>query len=257
MVVQNNVRARLKAGEVLYGSMIQDNRSPSIGQIFAQAGCDFLFFDMEHGPFHIGLVADLVKVTRLTGVAPLVRVPDGDYHLIARVMDAGAMGFMVPRVETREQVERIVDSALYPPKGSRGCSIDKGHNDFIPENMWSFTERKNEENLIIIQIERARAVEHIDELVSVEGVGAVILGPNDLALDMGERSKDQEAALEEPIQHVLDAALRHNVPCGIHIGNLDWLVEWQRRGMQLMAYATDVIMLRNGITTGLKRMREG
>ena len=88
-------------------------------------------------------------------------------------------------------------------------------------------------------------------------MGAVILGPNDLALDMGERSKDQEAALEEPIQHVLDAALRHNVPCGIHIGNLNWLVEWQRRGMQLMAYATDVIMLRNGITTGLKRMREG
>jgi 2-keto-3-deoxy-L-rhamnonate aldolase RhmA len=236
--------------------MIQDGRSPSIGQIMARAGCDFLFFDMEHGPFELGLVADMVKVTRLEGVTALVRVPGDEYPFLVRPLDAGAQGIMIPRVETRTQVERIIESTMYPPDGSRGCSADKGHNDFAPQGMWEFCEQSNAENLIILQIERAKAVEHIDELVSVPGVGAVVLGPNDLALSMGEHSKDQLGALEEPIQHVLDSAKAHNVPCGIHIANLDWLIEWERRGMQIIAYSNDIVFLRQGIMSGLFKLRE-
>ena len=185
----NAMRARLKAGEVVYGTIIQDGRSPSIGQIMARAGVDFLFFDMEHGPFELGLVADMVKVTRLEGVTPLVRVPSDEYHLLVRPLDAGAQGIMIPRNQTRAQVERIIDCTMYPPVGSRGCSADKGHNDFAPQEMWQFTEQSNAENLIILQIERAQAVEHIDDLFSVPGVGAAILGPNDLALSMGEHRR--------------------------------------------------------------------
>ncbi len=252
----NAMRARLKAGETVYGTMIQDVRSPSIGQIMARAGVDFLFFDMEHGPFDLADVADMVKVTRLEGVTPLVRVPSDEYHLLVRPLDAGAQGIMIPRVETRSQVERIIDSTMYPPAGSRGCSADKGHNDFLAQNMWEFTEQANAENLIILQIERAVAVEHIDDLLSVPGVGAAVLGPNDLALSMGVRAKDELGALEEPIQHVLDSAKKHNVPCGIHVGNLDWLIEWQRRGMQIIAYSNDIVFLRQGIVGGLTKLRE-
>lgn len=252
----NALRARLRGGEAVYGTMIQDTRSPSVGQIMARAGVDFLFFDMEHGPFDLAIIADMVKVTRLEGVTPLVRVPSDEYHLLVRPLDAGAQGIMVPRVETRAQVERIINSCMYPPLGSRGLSADKGHNDFLAQGMWEFSEQANNENLIILQIERVKAVEHIDELLSVPGVGAVVLGPNDLAMDMGERSKDMLTAVEGPIQHVLEASQAANIPCGIHIGNLDWLVEWQRRGMQILAYSNDIVFLRQGITNGLTRLRE-
>lgn len=252
----NSMRARLKAGETVYGTMIQDGRSPSIGQIMARAGCDFLFFDMEHGPFELGTVADMIKVTRLEGVTALVRVPSDEYHLLVRPLDAGAQGIMIPRIESRAQVQRIIDCTMYPPVGSRGCSADKGHNDFAPQDMWQFTEQANAENLIILQIERAAAVEHIDDILSVPGVGAVILGPNDLALSMGERSKDQLGALEQPIQHVLDAAIQHHIPCGIHINDLNWLIEWQRRGMQIIAYSNDIVFLRQGVVNGLNKLRE-
>ena len=89
----------------------------------------------------------------------------------------------------------IIDSTMYPPVGSRGCSADKGHNDFLAQPMWEFTEQANTENLIILQIERAVAVEHIDELLSVPGVEAAVLGPNDQALSMGVRAKDELGAL--------------------------------------------------------------
>ena len=93
---QNPLRLKLEAGQTIYGTMAQDSRSPTISLLMEQAGCDFMFFDMEHGPNDLGLVADMVKVARLTKVVPLVRVPNDEYHLMARVLDAGAMGIMIP-----------------------------------------------------------------------------------------------------------------------------------------------------------------
>jgi 2-dehydro-3-deoxyglucarate aldolase/4-hydroxy-2-oxoheptanedioate aldolase len=163
---------------------------------------------------------------------------------------------MIPRVETKSQVEQIITCTMFPPVGERGCSVNKGHNDFAGQNMWQFTEEANRENMIILQIERAKAVEDIDDLLSVPGVGGVIIGPNDLALSMGERDPDMLGALEEAIQHVLDATLRHSIPCGIHIANLDWLAEWQRRGMRLICYSTDIGFLQSGAASGIKRLKE-
>jgi 2-keto-3-deoxy-L-rhamnonate aldolase RhmA len=166
------------------------------------------------------------------------------------------MGIMVPRIETREQVERVVDCLMYPPVGSRGLSADKGHNDFAAQGMWEFSEQANKENLIILQIEQAKAIENIDELLSVPGVGAAVLGPNDLAMSMGVHAKDTLAALESTIQIVLDSAKKHNIPCGIHIGNLDWLIEWQNRGMQLIAYSNDIVFLRTGIQSAINKLKD-
>lgn len=252
---RNALRTLLQEGKPVYGTMIQEVRATAIAQIMALAGCDFVFFDMEHGPFSIETVADMVRATRLAGLTPLVRVPDGEYHLMCRVLDLGAQGIMIPRIETKAQVEGIVESTHFPPLGSRGCSVNKGHNDFAGENVWAFTEQANRENLIILQIERRQAVEEIEELLSVPGVGAALIGPNDLALSLGMREADQLAGLEEPIQHVLDACLAQGLPCGIHIGNLEWLAEWQRRGMQLLCYASDLIFLRNGAASGIEWLK--
>ena len=252
----NALREKLRQGKPAYGTMVQAVRIPVIGQIMAVAGCDFLFFDMEHGAFDLETVADMVQMTRHAGPTPLVRVPNDEYHLMCRPLDAGAQGIMIPRVETKAQVERIVECTMYPPVGVRGCSVNKGQNDFVSQDPWDFTREANRENLIIIQIERRRAVEDIDDLLSVPGVGAAIIGPNDLAMSMGVRSEDMLAALEEPIQHVLTVALDRKVPCGIHISDLDWLAEWQRRGMQLMCYSTDINFLRNGAASGIRTLRK-
>jgi len=252
----NALRKLLAEGKPTYGTMIQDVRSSSIGQIMALAGCDFLFFDMEHGPFSLETVADMVRVTRLTGVTPLVRVPDAIYHLMSRVLDLGAQGLMIPRVESKAQVEYILDCTMFPPRGQRGCSVNKGQNDFQSQDPADFAEQANQENLIILQIELQKAVEQIDELLSVPGVGAALIGPNDLAMSIGLRGPKQLDLLEETIQHVLDACLARRIPCGIHIAELEWLAEWQRRGMQLLCYSTDINFLRSGAAGGIRYLKE-
>jgi 2-keto-3-deoxy-L-rhamnonate aldolase RhmA len=252
----NALKQMLKEGKPAYGTMLQDLRSPAVGQIMAQAGCDFVFFDMEHAPYSMETVADLVRVTRLAGATPLVRVPDNEYHLMCRPLDLGAQGIMIPRIEAKSQVEHIMECTMFPPLGKRGCSVNKGQNDFQSQNTFDFAEQANRENLIILQIERREAVEHIEELLSVPGVGGAIIGPNDLALSLGRRSDDMLASLEEPIQHVLDACLKLGVPCGIHIAHLEWLAEWQRRGMLLLGYSTDINFLYNAASSGINWLKK-
>ncbi len=119
---------------------------------------------------------------------------------------------MIPRVETKAQVERIVECTMFPPIGERGCSVEKGQNDLRKQNLWEFTTEANRENMIILQIERAKAVENIDELLSVPGVAGAVMGPNDLALSMGVRDSDMLGALEQPIQHVLGHSAGRGYP---------------------------------------------
>jgi 2-keto-3-deoxy-L-rhamnonate aldolase RhmA len=107
--------------------MIQEITSPFIVHAFANAGFDFVYVDMEHGRFSLETAASLIQTIRLTQMVPLVRVPDNQYHLIARVLDAGACGVMIPRVEKREQAETR-PNGRYPPLDNVGLQWH-GHND--------------------------------------------------------------------------------------------------------------------------------
>lgn len=252
----NQLRKKLKSGEMVYGVMLQELRSPAVPMLFADAGYDFLFIDMEHGAFSMETVADLVKIIRLTGMTPLVRVPDLQYHLIARCLDAGAQGIMVPRIETRDQVESFVSYAKYPPAGVRGCSVNKGHNDYRTEPMLSFIEKSNRENLIILQIERSKAMDNLDSLFSVPGVDAAILGPNDLAASLGIEEDLNGAELNEAFGKVLEAGKKYGVHTGMHIGNADKLKEWGKKGMKFLTYNTDLGMIKTAAVSGLKSLKE-
>ncbi|MCL5075693.1 MAG: aldolase/citrate lyase family protein [Chloroflexi bacterium] len=252
----NRLRGVLAQGKAVFGTMLQELRSPAVPIILANAGLDFIFVDMEHGAYNMETIADLIKVIRLTGVCPLVRVPNDEYPWIARALDAGAEGVMVPRVETRDQVERIVRYAKYPPVGERGCSVVKGHNDYRTADQLEFTRHANQENLIIIQIERQRAVENIDDLLSVPGVDAAVIGPNDLALSYGVPEDLSNPLLADACQKVVDASRRHGCFSGMHVGDVQTLKFWMAKGMRVIVYWTDIGMLAAASVKGLAELRQ-
>jgi len=250
----NKVRAALKRGKLVIGTMIQELRSPAAPLLFANAGFDFVFIDMEHGTYDLETVADMIKVARLADIVPLVRVPDGLYHLIARVLDAGAMGVMVPRVETREAVEQAVAALRYPPQGKRGCSIGKGSTDYRRAPLWEFTRHANDNILAVIQIERKAALERIDELLSVPELDVALIGPTDLTLSLGA-SSPQDTVVQEAIQKVVDAGKRHGVATGIHLRDVEGLKAWRARGMTMLVCSTDLHFLLNGARAVVDALR--
>jgi 2-dehydro-3-deoxyglucarate aldolase/4-hydroxy-2-oxoheptanedioate aldolase len=252
--VKNLVREKLAAGKPVFGTMIQELRSPAVPILYANIGYDFVFIDMEHGAYSMETVADMIKVCRGVGITPFVRVPDLQYHFIARCLDAGVQGFMVPRVATRQDAEKAVAYSKYPPLGERGCSVNKGHNDYKSGDMLKFIKEANEENFVMLQIERKSAMENLDDMLSVKGIDAAILGPNDMAASYGVSEDLNGQFLNDIFQKVLEAGKRHGVYTGMHIANLPKLVEWKNKGMQIITYSTDLGFLTSGAQAGLKEL---
>jgi 2-keto-3-deoxy-L-rhamnonate aldolase RhmA len=241
----NPVRAKLARGECVVGTMITDWSSPAIALVLADAGFDFFFIDMEHGTYNLETAANIIRVARLAGIMPLVRVPDAEYHLIARVLDIGAMGVMIPRVETRETVERCIAALRYPPIGERGCATGRGNSDYVGVPMWEHTRHWNENILAVIQIERRAAIEHIDDLLSVPGVDVALIGPNDLTISLGAPTMDDEIVVDA-MQKVVDAGKRHKVASGIHFRDIKHVQTWKARGMTMLTCSTEVDFIRSG-----------
>jgi len=230
----NPVKKALKAGKPVYGTMVVDWRSPGIAQILAGAGFDFLFIDMEHSPFSTETMAEIIRAARLCGITPLVRTSDDAYFLLSRALDAGAQGLMVPRVETAEQAEAIIQSVKYPPEGKRGCALSMAHTDYGAVERKEYVSRANEELLLILQIESRAAVENISEVASVRGFDAFVIGPNDLSLSYGLLGETKHPTVVGAIERVLDTALERGLHCGIHVGDVEELVKWREKGMRLL-----------------------
>lgn len=240
---ENLVRTRLKRGESVYGMMVTEFDSPAIPVILADAGLDFFILDMEHGAYTLKSALAILQTARLANITPLVRVPDGMYHVIAPVLDAGAQGIVVPRVETREVAERSIAAMRYPPLGARGIYGGKANNDYKTVKLMEYTRHANENTLAIIQIESKTAVERADELLAIPGLDGVLVGPWDLASSLGV--DPTEPIVETMTQRVLDATRRHNVACGIHLGDPIAVKQWQSRGMTFLSCQGDLEMLRS------------
>lgn len=256
MLKPNTVKQALRRGEPALGTMISEASSTGFIWTLANIGFDFVFIDMEHGAFDLPAVAEMIKVARLAGLAPLVRIPDLAYHLVATALDAGAMGLMLPRVEARAQVEQLVSFMKYPPLGVRGASSGRGHTDYTSAGPRELVEHMNEHTLVVLQIERRAAVDNIDALLSVPGVDAAVIGPFDLTISLGEASMDAPA-VDNAIQVVVDSAGRHGVASGIHIHDPAVVLGWQRRGMTMLACGSDLGFFSAGARQTLDALRGG
>lgn len=252
---RNTVKQRLLNGETVIGTMIQEVRTPAISQIVKAMGYDFFMLDMEHGSYNLETAADIIRVARLVDLCPLVRVASPEYDLVARTLDQGAMGIMMPRIEAREQVERFIEAMKYPPQGKRGCSSDAPHSEYNFGPLPEFLEINNQDTLSIVQIERKVAVEHLDELLSVPGVDAALIGPEDLSVSLGYPGESGHPVVVEAIEKVIAAARRHNIAPGLHMGSIEKLRGWMAKGMRLIMYSSDLSFLLEAGAAGLGQLR--
>jgi len=253
---RNVVKRRLRDGETVIGTMVQEVTTPAIAQILNQVGFDFFMIDMEHGPFSLESAAHILRVGRLLDMCPLVRVRSAEYDLIAGPLDQGAMGIMLPRIETRAQVETLVESVKYPPQGKRGCSSDAPHSEYQSGPLAKFLETNNEDTLVIAQIERKEAIDRIDELLAVPGVDVALVGSEDLSISLGVPGETRHRLVLEAVDEVISAAARHGIASGIHVGDVEALRGWKAKGMRMLMYGSDLQFLMESSASGLSRLRE-
>ena len=249
------LRKRVLSGECIYGTMIRQARDPGAPAIFAAAGFDFVFIDMEHGNYSMETVADLIRGAKSAGIATIIRVPHLETHFISRVLDAGAEGIMVPMTSTRQQAEQIVRYSKYTPLGQRGFGNQTGQTDYKPLKTPDFMKEANEHTLIVAQIETREAIENIEAILDVEGIDVGLIGPNDLSISMGIPDQMGSEIITKAIEEVVESAKKKGKASGIHIANIEAIKKWRAKGMTVLAYSIDIALMYSASKSSLEELK--
>jgi 4-hydroxy-2-oxoheptanedioate aldolase len=250
----NHALAKLRRGETVVGSWLAIP-SPVSARFMAGLGFDYLTVDMEHQPIDIETAAMMFAVIAAAGVTPIARIPWNTPENIKRVLDCGAQGIVVPMVNTRAEAEIAVAAAKYPPQGIRsvGGSLHALNHQTDPATYYA---RANDEVLVVLQAESPQGVRNAAEIMSLEGVDAVFIGPNDLLCQMGHTPQMESDAPEfvEALAHIRETASRFGVAPGIHTANSEQCGRRMGEGFRFMALASDARFLVAGAQADLKAL---
>ncbi|MGI8990888.1 MAG: HpcH/HpaI aldolase family protein [Bryobacteraceae bacterium] len=235
----NRFKEALKQNQPVFGQMVLDLFSPGIGPMLAAAGMEFVIFDMEHGRCGIAQVAELIACCRGTGITPMVRVPDLNAAPLSRVLDLGAKGVMVPRVETAAQMRDIVAQLKYAPEGRRGVALGIAHDLYRAGGASFFTEA-NDETTVIAIVETVRAFENLDGILAVPGLDVAWMGHYDLTVSMGIPAQFDHPRFLEAMDALLDGCRRHGVAPGFLPPTPGESVRWIRKGFRAISLGSDI-----------------
>ena len=236
----DQLKARLRQGESCKGTFVLFSGGGDFALFLAGLGFDYFIFDLEHSMFDLARTRETILAARAAGIATIVRIPEMAYHFAARVLDAGATGLMLPRVESREQAEKLVQASRYPPHGERGISTFAGHNDFTRiANVPEFLARKNENVILVAQIESVKGVEHREAILSTPGLDACLIGTGDLAMSMGFAGQPNHPEVLAQAEKVIATARANHLIVSIPIRAPEDVAFWTERHMKMLTLATD------------------
>jgi len=253
--MKNQVKQKLKEGKISIGSWIQ-LAHPTIAEIMAESGFEWLAIDMEHSAIGVQDMENLIRAIELGGSVPLVRLWSNDPVLVKKVMDAGAYGIIVPMVNSREEAEKAVKSAKYPPEGERGVGLYRAQG--FGSNFEEYKNTINQESLVVVMIEHREAVENIRDILSVKGVDGLLIGPYDMSGSYGIAGQLDHPLIKEAQRKIIVAAKEAGVVAGIHVVHppVEQVKNRIDEGFRFIAYSTDAILLNHYCQKSVSDLKE-
>jgi 4-hydroxy-2-oxoheptanedioate aldolase len=253
----NHVKELLRRGEPALGAWL-NLPSISSARLMARLGFDWLLIDMEHTAQHPGLVADMIATIADAGTsAPFVRIPYNSVEWFKWVLDAGAWGVLIPMVNNREEAQRAVACAKYPPAGTRSIGGAFAPYGFGTTDRKRYLEVANDEIIVMVQIESAQGLQNVDDILSVPGIDVAFVGPNDLHASLGLKPNlySSEALFLDALETIKASAQRHHLAAGIMSGDGAAAAECIRLGFQVVTVVTDINSMISGATQNLQVAR--
>lgn len=254
--VSGRLRKRLKDGEIVIGGWLMSG-SPEIGELLAISGFDFIGIDTEHAPVDLHLAHRIMQAVQSSNpeCSTIVRLPGNDYNVTKRYLDSGADGVIAPLINSGEEAKRLVSSVKYPPNGARGVGFARcnGYGQRFKE----YLENANDETLVAAQIEHIDGVENIEDILNVDGIDAVFIGPYDLSASMGITEEFDNPRFVDAKQKIFNACQANGVIPGLHIvpSSVEDIKAAIDSGYRFLVFSTDMVMLSTICNNGLSSLR--
>jgi 2-dehydro-3-deoxyglucarate aldolase len=227
---------------------------PSVAEIMGQAGYDWVAIDMEHGAVAVHQLPDLFRALELGNTLPLARVAHGQPKDCKQALDAGAGGIIVPMIESAAQLIAVRDACRWPPAGTRGVGFSRAN--LFGKHFETYAEEA-QAPLLVAMFEHAAAVEDLPNILAVEGLDAILVGPYDLSASMGMTGAFDRPEFVAVIERILTACNSHCIPCGVHVVMPDAAILQMRidQGYRFIAYSIDAVFLNSAAVVPETRVR--
>jgi 4-hydroxy-2-oxoheptanedioate aldolase len=251
-----SMRERLDAGQLVLCMALTQARTADIPMMAAAAGFDAVYVDLEHTATSLETTALLCAGAIGAGITPLVRVPSHDHQYLTRSLDVGAMGVIVPHVDTRAEAEAIVDACRFPPRGHRSVSGPNPANRYRPMPQRELLDAFDEQTVLAAMLETPAAIARADEIASVSGLDMVMIGPHDLTAEMGILGQFRDPTFLDAVRTVAKACRAHGTVFGIAgIRDLELLTEFVDLGLRFVSAGTDAGFMNEAASAHASKLR--
>ncbi|OBH44268.1 aldolase [Mycobacterium mantenii] len=250
------LRDALRGDALVLCLALLNSRTPDVPGVAAACGYDAVYIDLEHTSTSLE-AAQMLCVSALgAGISGLVRVPSHDPSVIARVLDGGAVGVIVPHVDSKEEAERVVQAARFPPIGNRSISGPNAVSGYTPRGAPQLAEFLERRTVVAVMIETPEAVEASASIASVGGIDMILIGPSDLTAEMGIHGQYENEHFHRAVESVAAACRSHGVALGIAgIKSLDLLNRFVGLGLRFVSAGTDIGMMTEAATLRAQALR--
>jgi 2-keto-3-deoxy-L-rhamnonate aldolase RhmA len=257
MMVRNPARERLAKGELALGIGLRQARTVDIAAAMASCGFDWLFIDLEHGTMPLDTAVQIALAGLTAGISPLVRVPSRQYALATRALDGGALGIVMPHVDSAEEARDVVDHLKYPPLGHRSVAGPMAAFAFRAVPTGEATAIANAETLVVVMLETPQAIANAEAIAAVNGVDVLLIGTNDLMMEKGLPGQFAHAEVASAYEQVIAACRKHGKWPGMGgVYSEELLAKYVGMGMRMIIAGSDFGVLMAGGSARAKFLRE-
>lgn len=254
--VQGSLRDALKSDGLVLCLALLNSRTPDVPAIAAACGYDAVYVDLEHTCTSLETAAMLCASAVGAGISGLVRVASRDPSVIARVLDGGAAGVIVPHINSPEEAQVVVDACRFPPRGHRSISGPNAVSGYRERSAAELVELMDERTVVAVMVETPQAVQACDAIAAVPGVDMILLGPSDLTAEMGIHGQYENEHFHSAVESVAAACRQHGVALGVAgIKSLDLLNRFVGLGLRFISAGTDVGMMTEAATARARALR--
>ena len=255
-IIANHTKRQLARGKLALGMGVRQARTVDIAAIAKTAGFDWLFIDCEHGSMGTDTAAQIAAASLAVGITPIVRVPGLEHWHASRLLDNGAQGIVVPHVDTAAEAKRVADTCRYAPLGKRSMGGGLQQLGFEPVPVGEAARIVNEETLVVVMIESPQGLENCEAIAAVPGIDALLIGTNDLCLELGIAGEFDDPRVAEAYRKVIAACRKHGKFPGMGGMYTPELLERHvGMGVQLILSGSDYSLLMQAATARAKLVR--
>jgi 2-dehydro-3-deoxyglucarate aldolase/4-hydroxy-2-oxoheptanedioate aldolase len=248
------IKDRLASGDVVVGTMVFEFSTSGIGRLIAQAGAEFVIYDMEHTGWTGETTRGLLASTPAE-LVPIVRVPANRYSWVAPQLDLGAAGIMVPMVGSAEAARDLASFTRYPPEGRRGAAFGIAHDGYSGGDPAEKVRAANRDVLTIAQVETLEGVAAVEEIAGVEGIDVVFLGQFDLSASLGAAGRFTDPAFTTAVERVVAATKKAGKALGVLALSPEEARGWIDAGATMIAFGGDLWLYQTALRNGLEAIR--